>query len=553
MRGRRAPWDPSNLGHAGAEASGAMAGVTVCHPYGVVHTRTIGVRHPQHTPARGRRVGVDRDSLRMTHSHHLCFVQSVFDSDGDGGDYAYTIGLQERGLPELHIWARPTEGEDPGLDWMLSNHDRHALLMQLAEDLVAGRATVGSERTDIYDDGLATVTYRLDPPVDADEVEAFGARPAPVIPVRWRLDRPPAGSPAPVDEATAEQIRAKVDVERWLATAISSRSGQLVYDRSPFTTAHDQALGPQRAVVRAVASQLSLSNTEFVSTVAFTMLAAEQSGWADGYDRALLAAHARVAGRQTAHDEARAYADDVLERLLGSAETPRPLLSSVVSSAGLDDVVQHRAWLLDLVRRYARTTLSAEAVADVVPADLYLSATTVRDVVLADRELRPVPQERLASPLTRREVARRVGGLTAAELRPYEAALAAMSRDDRAEWSNTLLRTMVTAARDRRALPDLGELLHGQPAGTRLRRQRRRIEQRFARGEDISVQRRRHRVLMDALDGLVAVITLSEDVPDVVRDTLLAPIPPELRQRVGRVDLVALEARWHDILDRKAG
>ncbi|GAA2147213.1 hypothetical protein GCM10009844_24220 [Nocardioides koreensis] len=44
-------------------------------------------------------------------------VQAVFDPDGEGGDFAYTIGLRERGLPELHLWARPTLGEDPGHDW----------------------------------------------------------------------------------------------------------------------------------------------------------------------------------------------------------------------------------------------------------------------------------------------------------------------------------------------------------------------------------------------------------------------------------------------------
>ncbi|MDQ3484411.1 MAG: DUF4262 domain-containing protein [Actinomycetota bacterium] len=37
-------------------------------------------------------------------------VQAVFDPDGEGGDFADTIGLHRRGLPELHLWARPSLG-----------------------------------------------------------------------------------------------------------------------------------------------------------------------------------------------------------------------------------------------------------------------------------------------------------------------------------------------------------------------------------------------------------------------------------------------------------
>ena len=50
--------------------------------------------------------------------HPDWMVQSVFDPDGEGHDFAYTIGLFESGLPELHLWARPSLGEDPGEDWV---------------------------------------------------------------------------------------------------------------------------------------------------------------------------------------------------------------------------------------------------------------------------------------------------------------------------------------------------------------------------------------------------------------------------------------------------
>lgn len=47
------------------------------------------------------------------------------------------------GLPELHLWARPTCGDDPAPDWKFSSRGLGALLnelarMQLGGDLVAG-------------------------------------------------------------------------------------------------------------------------------------------------------------------------------------------------------------------------------------------------------------------------------------------------------------------------------------------------------------------------------------------------------------------------------
>lgn len=50
-------------------------------------------------------------------------VQAVFDPEGRGGDFAYTIGMHSVGLPELHLWARPTRGDDPAPDWKFSSRD----------------------------------------------------------------------------------------------------------------------------------------------------------------------------------------------------------------------------------------------------------------------------------------------------------------------------------------------------------------------------------------------------------------------------------------------
>ena len=99
-------------------------------------------------------------------SHPFWEVQIVFDPDGTGADFAYTIGLHTRGLPELHIWARPSLGDDPGADWMLSTRDRGSVLNELAGLMVDGRLGVGSEVTHEYDGGHTRVTYRVDPPGD---------------------------------------------------------------------------------------------------------------------------------------------------------------------------------------------------------------------------------------------------------------------------------------------------------------------------------------------------------------------------------------------------
>ncbi len=57
----------------------------------------------------------------------------------------------DRGLPELHLWARPSLGDDPGADWMFSPRDCFVILNDAG--LAAHRrprwrsATAGSSRT----------------------------------------------------------------------------------------------------------------------------------------------------------------------------------------------------------------------------------------------------------------------------------------------------------------------------------------------------------------------------------------------------------------------
>ena len=143
-------------------------------------------------------------------------VQAVFDPDGTGGDFAYTIGLFDLGLPELHIWARPSLGEDPGADWLLSMSDRRHVLNELGQLLVEGRLDVGSTMTREYDAGLATVTFEVGPPGDPEELEAFGIAPgALVLPVLWSLERAPDG---PARELSVE---ARAEAEATFAAVVA--------------------------------------------------------------------------------------------------------------------------------------------------------------------------------------------------------------------------------------------------------------------------------------------------------------------------------------------
>jgi len=183
-------------------------------------------------------------------------VQSVFDPDGTGKDFAYTIGLHERGLPELHIWARPSLGEDPGLDWMFSNRDRCGVLNELAGMLVGGRLSIGSEVTREYDGGLAQVTFRVEPPGDKEALEAYGVPPGvDVLPVLWSLQRAPEGPLTPLTPEAEQEARALFrEITHGLDLTRKAPRGWELPAVPSFDV--DQRFGPLTPVVRARAAQL---------------------------------------------------------------------------------------------------------------------------------------------------------------------------------------------------------------------------------------------------------------------------------------------------------
>lgn len=138
-------------------------------------------------------------------------VLAVFDEHGEGRDFAYTVGLGQRGLPEIQMWAYPSTGDDPGHDWRFSNRDMMSILNDVAWRLIDGRISAGDTWEEPFDAGLVAVRFQLDPAVDAEEVEAFQAAPTDVHPLRWSLHRPPEGDLVPMSANAREEAERQFD------------------------------------------------------------------------------------------------------------------------------------------------------------------------------------------------------------------------------------------------------------------------------------------------------------------------------------------------------
>lgn len=296
-------------------------------------------------------------------------VTSVFDPDGTGSDFAYTEGLAAVGEPELHLWARPTRGDDPGLDWKLSPRDCCLILNQLAWRLLDGRLSVGDSWTEEYDEGFVTAHFSIGAPVDAASVDAFGAGDAPVLPISWSLRRPPVGPPRPMDpaaRAAAESTYAQ-DV---LMVGSEPRPVPPGWElpRKPRWDC-DERFGPRTPSVLGKAARLWIATpVQWRDVVDYVVTAANQR-LPISYARAVALSAAREVGRVTA-----------LERLIlevGAAvdEFSREAGSEIWGSLrdqychGLEDAEAGHAWseVSTEVKDALATFLVVEAAADLLP------------------------------------------------------------------------------------------------------------------------------------------------------------------------------------------
>jgi hypothetical protein len=228
-------------------------------------------------------------------------VQSIFDPEGNGGDFGYTVGLAERGLPELHVWSRPSLGDDPGEDWKFSVRDIGRLLNEVAWAWVDGELCVGDRFEREYDDGLVIVRFQLDPPQTAESLDAFGADNASVVPLRWSLERPSIKPPVAMTDL--EQRCAEL---RWLElvkdldVTRSAPPGWRLPTMPSWSV--DQKYGSRTPLVLALAARLWQADAEALGGLV------QVGGFVDAagsltYPMTMAATAARGVGRQHAVDQ----------------------------------------------------------------------------------------------------------------------------------------------------------------------------------------------------------------------------------------------------------
>jgi hypothetical protein len=301
-------------------------------------------------------------------THPWWQVMTIFDPDGAGGDFAYTVGLATKGVPELHMWARPSLGDDPGEDWKFSLRDTGLILNELAWRLLDGDLAVGDMWEETYDAGLVTVRFRLDPAEPAEALEAFQAGDVPVLPVRWSLHRPepgPLGPMAAQAQAAAEQLYAELVAE--LDDADVPEVEGWALPRDVDWDPH-QKYGPRTPLVLARASQL---------------FAASPERWQDVFDNALAVdfAHsmsypavvAKASGNPVGRDAAlRQLFSDVRTLVDGfgrtwGVEAFRGVVGLFVGDQGAQELATRADHnLRRLVHDTVLSHLAVEAVADVI-------------------------------------------------------------------------------------------------------------------------------------------------------------------------------------------
>jgi hypothetical protein len=141
-------------------------------------------------------------------------VVSFVDPAGTGSDLAFTRGLSAFDLPELLLWARPTEGLDPGADWLLTHRERSRLLNGWALELITGSLQSGMEREVRFDGGHSVARFRFGPPTLVSPLQhPYLPTEARVICAAWSLLRQATQPPAGLGAAAARRM------ERWIAAA----------------------------------------------------------------------------------------------------------------------------------------------------------------------------------------------------------------------------------------------------------------------------------------------------------------------------------------------
>lgn len=278
-------------------------------------------------------------------------ITTVFDPDGTGSDFGYTVGLAERGLPELHLWSRPSLGDDPGLDWRFSLRDTGSILNEQAWRLVDGELGVGDTWDQSFDEGFVTARFSVHEAVESGEVDAFGAGDAPVLPIRWELVRPPVGPARPLDDAA--RTRAREEYDALVAGLLPETAPDGWRLPSEPAWEPDQVFGPRTPLVLARAAEIRQADADSLADVLDQALVAARWG-AAGYATLVARAAAREPGRTAA-----------VERLEDAAAT---MVAGLGATWGREAWQEMRDWVLDGVAPAERDELWAGAMAELVTA-----------------------------------------------------------------------------------------------------------------------------------------------------------------------------------------
>ena len=154
-----------------------------------------------------------------------CRVVSFIDVAGTGLDVAFTQGLATFDLPELLLWARPTEGSDPGADWQLTHRERSELLGRWAIEMLSDQLGEGAEHEELFDGGSTVARFRFGRAGLITHLHHPQLpQPAWMISVSWSLVRRARPEPAPPVLGAAVERRMRSWISQAEATTLSWRS-----------------------------------------------------------------------------------------------------------------------------------------------------------------------------------------------------------------------------------------------------------------------------------------------------------------------------------------
>lgn len=306
----------------------------------------------------------------------------MFDPGGTGQDFGYTVGLAKSGHPELHMWARPTHGTDPGADFKLSPQDICVILNVHAELLLRGELDPGSEFVRDLDAGMAEARITVGDAVHPHDVDALGVqRGAEVLPLRWELIREPEGHPTPVSPGVAKQIE-RLAIE-W-RTLVEDLGGSVRPGRPD--TDHTQRYGPWTPAIEAARDAIGIvgaigelswcidilgdRSNEIGKSTAVAAALARRHGRSKAFEAAATAAHGDAGAALTAQDSLWVDMSDeeveyfmpearyVLEVILNACYGHMVVLEHLVDCDGIDADLsaQIHATVLSVARQAAHPT-----------------------------------------------------------------------------------------------------------------------------------------------------------------------------------------------------